>query len=327
MVQAVVVNKQGKTLNKSTPCFGFMAYINQWREVYVNRDGVEVDEDDETEFDWDSVENVYKHVDGFEPNNLATLIWIPQPRWVTPEVEELVRLDFPEILKAFPQFYKDVTIKNLNGPTNWSPSANIWHEEERARVLFPLEGHNMQVTIIGAMMLRNITDYTACNRAYQMFRNNGYDVKHSFIFAQIFNGNDGFMGRISYWFSSTDDSSIFSDDTQVGDLRMVMDGELGNVWQGDWGSTETGYGRDGSLGAGYDDTSEETAPYFERTGDSSTLRDVLMRETGFSQDEPEGRFIESIIRQNTESYHSASEEEVLKCVSVISNILKGEQVQ
>lgn len=312
MVQAIVVNGQGKELRQSRPCFGFMAYINQWNEQYVNGQGTVVNEDDD-DFDWEDVETVYCADPDFEASNIHFLIWLPQPRCNSDEVKKMIEADLVSIMEAFPQFYSNVTVENMdkiadnNG--NWS-SSNV-------RIKWPLCGQQMQVTIIGAMMLRNLIEYTASNRVYEILRQEGYTAKESFLYSMIFNGNANWEGEARYWYQCSDDSAMFQDDTEIHDIIMLMEGRLGHAWQGEWGTTESGYGRDGMMETTYDGDGT-SAPFFDRLDSESDLKDILMDVQGAPSDSPESQTLESLIRNNSSSYHQLDKEELLRCVALIN---------
>lgn len=317
MVQAITVNGQGKELRHSRPCFGFMAYINQWNEHYVNGLGHVVDEDDE-DFDWEDAECVYGANPDFESDNIHFLIWLPVPRCNSDAVKGMIEADLVEIMEAFPQFYSNVTVENLDKVSensgNWG-NANV-------RITWPLCGQQMQVTIVGAMMLRNLIEYTACNRLYELLRNKGYSPKEAFIYSMMFNGNANWEGEVRYWYQCSDDSALFQDDTEIHDIIMIMEGRLGHAWQGEWGSTASGYGRDGMMETTYDGDGE-SAPIFERIGHEADLKDILMDVQGAPSDSPTSQTLESLIRNNSSSYHQIDEEELLNCIALINEHVKG----
>lgn len=317
MVQAITVNGQGKRRHHSRPCFGFMAYINQWDECYRNRQGEVVSEDDD-EFDWDDVDHEYCSDPEFASDNLHQLIWLPHPRFNSPEVGVMLQEDFMTIVESFPQFYSEVKIRNMD---KLASSSNNWRVAE-VEVEFPLVGRNMQVTIIGAMMLRNILEYTCANRTYEILRNKGYSPKMAFVYSLMFNGNENWNNETVFWYQCNEDSSMFQDDTQIHDILMLLDGRLGHIWQDVWGSTECGYGRDGNM-SGDENSDSEDAPIFARLGSESVLKDILMDVKGAEADSPDATTIESIVRNNTDSYHGISEEEMVKCVAIIDELIKG----
>lgn len=232
MVQATIINKQGVEEGFSKPCFGFMGYINQWNE------------DDEV---WDEDEDEYINtpLDGFSSDNIETMIYHHG------EGGAAFINAVKSAMEKLPQYYDNVT----------------WAEGDDDLV-FPLVGVPMQKTIIGAMMMRNIFTYESCRNVFLHLLEAGREPVVAFVLSQRYFSNYHFAsGGMAFFTSSDGDESIFGDYSRLCDLRAMLNGEIGYLWQGVWGDTDNGYGRDGE----YDD---DSSPINPRTGHRSRLTET-----------------------------------------------------
>lgn len=247
MVQVKVFTKEGHSHTFRKPCFGFMAYINSWGdEIFdevLDENGVRVyvDEDEAHPY--------------FKSHLLKSLDWrlgyLSKTNCNTTNIPYILKA-----MKSYPQYYDDVTVSGKG---------------EDLTFTFPLEDVPMQKTIVGAMMLRNVLDRSSHSSLFQKSIEMGFSPKFSFLLAQMFYICTSFDDEDSICSldSRNDDDTIFSDFTRVCDLECFLNHKLGDVWQGVWGDTENGYGREGD----YDGCD---APRSKRTGYRSELIDIIL---------------------------------------------------
>lgn len=250
MVSAVVFNKQGNDENFSKPCFGFLGYINQWSET--------------EEWDDDEDDYVPGELEGFTSSNLKRVVWHSSSSGC--DGRSQIWDELPDIMAAFPQFFSNFSILKVGEKLEDAPNYTIRAND----IAFTLEGQNMQTTVMGAMMLRNLLEYASFGNSYHQMRTWGYDIKFSFIMSMTYQCNQSFgSNSYSFWQGTGGDESIFSDDAAIADLKNILEGGIGFVYQGNFGDTENGYGRNGE----YDD---KNAPHNPRTEEFANLHDVMM---------------------------------------------------
>lgn len=292
MVWAVVENHKGNREDFRKPCFGFMSYIHQWYET---------DEWDDDEDDWE-----YEYLEGFEPAELKYMRFYPEiGRHLSSEEsqKEWYEKYMPAVLEAMlclPQYYKGVQHNNEDG------------EEEE--FVWDLEDANMQTTIIGAMMLRNILQYSSMRAVFRICIDAGVSPVISFIMGNMYSRNYSTFGATAGQYLSNPvhhgDESIFSDDVRVHDLKTFVEGGLGFIYQGVWGDTENGYGRYGEYDGG-------SAPTFARCGRSGVITDTLLTTENYG-DSPLIRTFESEVCTS----HRFSDDEILELASKIAEAIK-----
>ncbi|WAX14189.1 hypothetical protein ECO319P1_00030 [Escherichia phage ECO319P1] len=251
MVWAVIENHKGQREDFRKPCFGFMSYIHQWYET---------DEWDDEEDDWE-----YEYLEGFEPAELNLMHYFPDfrnhmPSQDLPEFREKYLPVLLEAVKLLPQYYSNV---EYTAPT----------DSTQETFTFALQDANMQTTIIGAMMLRNIAQYSGMRRVFRLCVDAGLDPVTCFVMGNMYSSNYCSFGADAGKYLANPvhygDESIFPDETRACDIQAFIDGKLGHIYQGVWGDTENGYGR-------YGEYDGDTAPRFERTGNRSTITDTLL---------------------------------------------------
>lgn len=260
MVWAVIKNHEGETEDFRKPCFGFMSYANQWEET--------------DEWDDDEGEYFMTSKDGFETANLSTMTFYPElsGHLTSEEVKlgwaEKYLPKLYEAIKGLPQYYSSLTIEMDENDEDQEPEF-IWN----------LQDANMQVTIIGAMMIRNILQYASMRRTFTIMIDAGFDVKIAFIMAQRYSSNlvtfGTDKGKYLAYPSAGGDESIFSDGSCICDVVAMYKGELGYIYQGLWGDTENGYGRYGEYDGG-------CAPRFERADRCARITDTVLVAEGYS---------------------------------------------
>ncbi|UIW10513.1 hypothetical protein PQC38_gp037 [Aeromonas phage BUCT695] len=268
MVMCVIENKDGQTQHFSKPCFGFMSYIDQWHCEY--------DEDDN---------EVESCIPGYEANNLSKLIFEMdvQVREAKNVVDELNTL-----FAAFPQIYKGFSVEEVRG--------------EDPSVVVDLVGNNMQTTIIGLMMIRNVYESGFYN-IVKLLMDRGAPFHKAFLFAQFMYKGYSIRDSSSMYYLVSGDSQIFGNKATVDDVQYVLNGGLGCIYQGVWGETENGYGRYGRYNG---DCSAGINP---RTGVNYTLTDtLLMPEQG------NGVSLASLLGQNGRVY---GDEEIIPIYNAV----------
>jgi|AKZA01.1.fsa_nt_gi hypothetical protein len=251
MVMATVFNKRGASEEFSKPCFGFLSYIEQW------------DEDNEQ---WDDEEDEYVAgpLSGFSSGELSHMVWSPGPSGC--DGTQLINQELPEILAAFPQYFSGFKI--LDEDESY-PGLELGGFDT-GDIYIPLADQNMQTTVMGAMMLRNLIEYSSFGNSYMILRTAGFDVPFSFVMAMTYQCNKSFgSSEYSFWQGQGGDECVFGDEVTVADLINMMEGGLGKIYQGVFGDTEQGYGRYGNYGDG-------SAPVNPRTGRRCTLTDTTM---------------------------------------------------
>lgn len=250
MVHVEVVNKVGESTGEwCRQCFGFMSEIDCWDE-------------NEEEWDDDLGEWVSNPLDGFASHNLQTMIFHHKAaNCISDADRDKVMGGIKEAMSGLPQYYDNVTLEN---------DGKSFH--------FPLMGVKMQKTIIGAMMLRNIIQYSSNRQTFLMLMESGIDAKLSFIMAQRYQMNHSLMENTKMAYVSNGDETIFGDEARVCDIIAMYNGQLGTMYQGNWGSTREGYGR-------YGDLDGECAGDNPRTGCPYYLIDTTLVEEGY-EDSP-----------------------------------------
>lgn len=247
MVQATVFTKEGRSHAFRKPCFGFMAYIDSWGdEIFdevLDENGVRVPVDDDESHPY------------FKSYLLKSMDWTISN--IFNRNDNDVNIPYVlEAMKSYPQYYDNVVVVG---------------EGEDMTFTFPLEDVPMQKTIVGAMMLRNIIDRETHSAMFKTCLDVGLSPKFSFLIAQLFYSSTNFDcdEYACPLDSRSDDDTIFSDFTRLCDLELFLNHKLGDVWQGVWGDTLGGYGREGEYD-GYD------APRSKRTGYRSELIDITL---------------------------------------------------
>lgn len=292
MVWAVIENHKGEKESFRKPCFGFMSYINQWNET---------DEWDDDECDW-----VYECLSGFEPNELKRMYFFPEIRNNLSSQEgekEWYDKYMPALLEAMlclPQYYEGVQYNKVDGA-----------EEE---FVWDLEDANMQTTIIGAMMLRNVLQYSNMRRVFRICIDAGINPVISFIMGNMYSSNYSTFGSTAGQYLSNPvhygDESIFSDEIRVCDIKAFVEGKLGFIYQGVWGDTENGYGR-------YGEYDGDEAEHFGRVSRSGVITDTLLITEGYA-DSPRIHSLENEVC----SSHRFSDDEILQLANNIAEAIK-----
>lgn len=225
-IYGTVVNKKGEEEYMSKPCFGFLNYIDQWKEHDCDDD---CDDDDECDCENSSI-------DGFESDNLLKFIWnanIGEGYSVEPKTLELFRNDIPEILESYPVLFRGFTY--LKGE-----QAN----KDKFEIALT-DDYMMENTIMGAMSMRNLINYSAYVNSYALMRNSGYSVKLSFLLANFYQANRGMSTE--FFRHNRGDDQIFPAETTLEDFKHLYNGGELNNQQSVWGTTDNGYGRNGDI--------------------------------------------------------------------------------
>lgn len=247
MVMATVFNKSGNSEDFRKPCFGFLSYIDQW-------------EDDEEEWDEDDEEYVNTPKCGFNSGDLDYMIWDPHWRDMSSVSNKVVQEALPAIFAAYPQLFGNF----------------VYQPEQDHSIRIPLQGANMQSTVFACMMLRNVLEYSSYRLVFDTLVGAEIPVEKAFLLSTFMSGgyNVSFGGNMFYWSQGGDDQ-IMGDEIRLIDIKNIVDGGLGHIYQGVFGDTENGYGRYGS----YDNNS---APRATRQPTNSnrrlTLTDTLVME-------------------------------------------------
>lgn len=253
MVMATVFNKAGDSEDFAKPCFGFLSYIEQW------------DEDNEV---WDDDEDEYISgpLDGFSSGELSHMVYSPSHSGC--DGTALIKQELPEIFAAFPQYFGNFKLLDENENYGDLQLGGF----DNGDIYIPLADQNMQTTVMGAMMLRNLIEYSSFGNSYMILRTAGFDVPFSFVMAMTYQCNKSFgSSEYSFWQGQGGDECVFGDEVTVADLINMLEGGLGKIYQGVFGDTEQGYGRYGNYGDGL-------AADNERTKRRCTLTDTTMVE-------------------------------------------------
>lgn len=296
MVWAVVENSKGEKEDFRKPCFGFMSYINQWDET---------DEWDDDEGDW-----IYECISGFQPGELKLMRFMPETHrhLGNDETEKSWYSDYmPKVLEAMevlPQYYEGVKYIPRNA-----------EEDGEEQFVWDLQNANMQTTIIGAMMLRNVLQYPSMRSVFRICIDAGISPVISFIM-----GNSYSRGYSTSFGSSTGqylsnpvhygDESIFSDEVRVCDLKAFVEGKLGLIYQGVWGDTENGYGR-------YGEYDGDEAERFARCDRAATITDTLLLIEGYEDSKRMHNLEHEVC-----SSHRFNDEELVELAQKIAEAIK-----
>lgn len=269
-VDVRVHNKAGEWIDQDRPCFGFMSFIDQW------------DEDDINEASSNDIydRSDYGNIPGFESCELTRLdhsIWRPfEDNDFGKKQREEYFEKFLEALPLLPQYFEGVEVLRKD--------ASHQQNEDSVTFCYPLEGRQMQATIIGAMMVRNIMCYSCGGKAFGMFIDKGVEPHIAFVLANTYFGafqpmaRGGIAAGNYFYRTYGGDESIFNSLATVADVAAMINGKLANPWQGKWGDTDEGYGRYGN----YDSHSAGNNP---RTNMQKNLNDVTLLLDGY-QDSP-----------------------------------------
>lgn len=295
MVWAVIENSKGEAEDFRKPCFGFMSYINQWDET---------DEWDDDEGDW-----VYECLGGFTPGELKYMRFMPEVRGNLSSQESLKDWEekyLPKVLEAMealPQYYENVKYVPKDADSD-TEEMFVWD----------LQGANMQTTIIGAMMLRNVLQYPSMRSVFCLCIDNGISPVISFIMGNTYSRTYSTFGRTSGQYLSNPvhygDESIFSDEARVCDLKVFCEGGLGFIYQGEWGDTDNGYGR-------YGEYDGDEAEHFGRCNRSAIITDTLLITEGYQ----DSRRMHDLEHEVCAS-HRFSDEELIQLARNIAEAIK-----
>lgn len=250
-----VHNKAGEWIMMDRPCFGFLSYIDQW---------------DTSDIEDASHDELYSRddgcgIEGFHSGEIDNFDYIDKPfasRSLPADRFQFLSDGLYEAMKGLPQYYGDVSI-----------SGDDYGYNNKA-FNFPLTGKQMQTTVIGAMMLRNINAYTSTGLAFEEFLKEGVEPHIAFVLANAYPYSYNALNndKSTFYRNQNGDETIFGSHARVCDLAAMIKGEIPDAWQGVWGETEEGYGRYGD----YDGTNADNNP---RTGYRRSLNDcVLVKE-------------------------------------------------
>lgn len=283
MVMATIISDTGDAENFRKPCFGFLGYIDEWNIVRRSDNG-----------GWDTVSH-------FDSDRIEKMVWNPDWDEHDEEKNKLFRESLHEIQKAFPQYFGEFTISS-NGD----------------EIVVPLKNKNMQTTVMACMMLRNFTYYSSTRQVFETLVNDfGVPVPEAFVISMIYSGNYNMgEGGMMYYWGTGGDEQIFGDDVAIIDLKNMLEGRLGTIWQGDFGDTAQGYGREGC----YDG---ETAAESPRTGEYLSMVDTTLVEVGhYTEEEISNSKTISAINSSVNSTHRFDSTEFREVVDDILKRLK-----
>lgn len=271
-VYGKVINTEGRELRVSKPCFGFLHYITSWRHGSGLFPPLG--------YEGDSRQYI---------ENFACSALLSRFEWeyrkgndLNPDTREL----FDNQFGGFDNYVRDIigAARQLN---QYYENFNFDHafDEEFPYICVPLTtDDNMQHSIIGGMMLRNLLHYNYCIKAYAMFKDAGLSSLRAFVYAQVYYAGQNFNGEIRFSTQFGGDNQIFPRAAGICDLAAMLK-KKSFPWQGNWGDTDHGYGRDGWYGSNNDfdgddpesdDEPLNRAPELERTQYYSQLSDVTL---------------------------------------------------
>lgn len=256
-IEVRVYNKKEEWVDFDRPCFGFLSYIDQW-----DYSDIEDASHDEIADRSDCCSIV-----GFEADQLVSFDYVEKPfgsRNLSQARVDTLKQQVREALAGLPQYYGDVSVME--------ESYGRW------RINFPLEGKQMQTSVIAAMMLRNVIMYTSIGLAFEELCSEGIEPHVAFVVANGFSYSYNALNnnKSTFYRNHSNDETIFGQSARICDMAAMIKGELPDPWQGNWGDTDGGYGRYGDYDDGH-------APNSERTHNRKSLNDLTLLTEGYEE--------------------------------------------
>lgn len=242
-----IVNNEGKVVRKESACFGLLSYLDH--------------------YDWGQRE--------FRPGKIDHLV-------VSPE-ESNEKSSKGDIDLASQELKKLINGGHFNqylGHISYDISDEVkgkLEPDNENQFKVSIYGQDIQTSMIGAFMARNVTTYYFKRKVFVELIKNGCDADIAFILANIFSYSTDCMGEGSLYLAEGD-ADVFGWRANMGDVLSVFKGETWNHYQGAWGDHDCGYCRYGYM----DSQEEEPADICARTDRPLALTDTTLKEKDYS---------------------------------------------
>lgn len=245
-----VVTKDGRTGRRESACFGGLSNIEEVR--------------------WGDA--------GYITAKDIDYIIVSPLESATPEQEEDVKKAWEGLQSAvssgvIPQYLGNVSMDMTGRDTTGN--------DIKYKFIVELGGRDIQETMIGAFIARNITTYYTKRRIFTALLDEGCDVGIAIILSCLFNYSVGMSSGdgsdTSFYYLGNGDSSVFSEEANTKDIVSMLKGETWNHYQGTWGDLERGYARYGYMDA----CESEDSEICDRTDEKLTLTDTTLKESDY----------------------------------------------
>ncbi|QMV48279.1 hypothetical protein PQC36_gp109 [Proteus phage Vb_PmiP-P59] len=259
-----LVGDNGWMFREDVPCFGMLSELDC---VVENEDWEDV-----------SLDNIFS-------DNLDHVIYYPSDRFSSDlYIVKQIRGDMDQ-----KKFLDKLISEVLENPMNNGMFDHIEfgtfivpeYEEEECHIdnesvmmevngfKIKTKGLNMQKTLLPAMMIRNILNDYDIGSVFNLLINKGFDWHFSFMLSQMFYMCKDYSGETYVNIVDYDSTILPHYEATLEDFKNMCTGDFKQIYQGNWGDTENGYGRFGYYDREYTDL-------FDRNKENFTLTHTFL---------------------------------------------------